>query len=92
MEKNNKLTIKKVQLNHFIETLVDLYDKGVDFIDIIGTIDDRQDSVGISFCKEYMNPEYAKNFDSIPVTKKKPSPTPKKVKTKLSDDDLNQLI
>jgi len=91
MEKNNTLTIKKVQLNHFIETLVDLYDKGVDFIDIIGTIDDRQDSIGISFCKEYMNPEYAKNFDSIPITKKKPT-TPKKVKRKLSDDELNQLL
>lgn len=91
MENDNKLTIKKVQLNHFIETLVDLYDKGVDFIDIIGTVNDKQDSVGISFCREYMNPEYVKNFDSIPVTKKKPT-VPKKVKTKLSDDDLNQLI
>jgi ligand-binding sensor protein len=80
----NHVKIKKVHLNTFIEILVGLYDKGVNYVDIIGTMDDEQDSVGISFSKEYMDDEYKDNFDNIPEIDGD--------KLNLSDDDLNQLI
>jgi ligand-binding sensor protein len=80
----NHVKIKKVHLNTFIEILVGLYDKGVNYVDIIGTMDDEQDSVGISFSKEYMDDEYKDNFDNIPEVDGD--------KLNLSDDDLNQLI
>jgi hypothetical protein len=48
-------------------------------------MDDEQDSVGISFSKEYMDDEYKDNFDNIPEIDRDD--------LNLSDDDdLNQLI
>ena len=63
-----------------------MFDKGVDYIDIIGEINDVQDSIGISFSKEYMNKEMQENFDEID------SKHVKEGDVSLSDDDLNQLI
>jgi hypothetical protein len=81
---NNHVRIRKVHLQTFLDILTDLFDKGVDYVDIIGTLDDDQDSIGISFSKEYMAEEYMENFDNIPVKEK--------IDVKLSDDDLNQLL
>jgi hypothetical protein len=81
----NHVKIKKIHLNTFIEILVGLYDKGVNYVDIIGTMNDEQDSVGISFSKEYMDDEYKDNFDSI-------SETDGDDLNLSDDDDLNQLI
>jgi hypothetical protein len=81
---NNQVRIRKVHLQTLLDILSDLFDKGVDFVDIIGTLDDEQDSLGISFSKEYMAEEYMGNFDNIDI--------PNQLKTNLSDDDLNQLI
>ena len=73
-----------MHLQTLLDILSDLFDKGVDFVDIIGTLDDEQDSLGISFSKDYMAEEYMNNFDNIDI--------PNQMKTNLSDDDLNQLI
>jgi len=81
---NNHVRIRKVHLQTFLDILTDLFDKGVDYVDIIGTLDDEQDSIGISFSKEYMAEEYMENFDNIPVKDQ--------IDIKLSDDDLNQLL
>lgn len=82
---NNQVRIRKVHLQTFLDILADLFDKGVDYVDIIGTLNDEdQDSLGISFSKEYMAEEYMKNFENIDL--------PNQIKTNLSDDDLNQLI
>lgn len=80
---DNKVKIKKVHLQTFLDILTDLYDKGVDYVDIIGHLSDDQDSLGISFRKEYMAEEYMENFDKIEAPEKT---------DKLSDEDLNQLI
>jgi hypothetical protein len=97
MAKDKNVTIKKVHLDSFIDILVELYDKGVDYVDIIGVNDKVQDSIGISFSKEYMNTELRENFDNIPTTNKKESNSSDenikaKINIKLSDDDLNQLL
>lgn len=75
--------IRKIHLDTLIKVLVEMYDKGVDYIDIIGEINDVQDSIGISFSKEYMNKGMQENFDNIPA---------KEENIDLSDEDLNQLI
>lgn len=94
--KDKHVTIKKVHLDSLIDILVDLYDRGVDYVDIIGVNDKVQDSIGISFSKDYMNTEHRENFDNIPTTNKKPTNKEENIKTKinikLSDDDLNQLL
>ena len=52
--KNNNITIKKIPLDSLIDTLVDLYNQGVDYIDIEGQQGDGRDYMAIAFNKEYM--------------------------------------
>lgn len=86
---NNDVKIRKIHLDTLIQVLVEMYDKGVDYIDIIGEINDVQDSIGISFCKEYMNKDMQENFDEINSKHVKEGD----INVSFSDDsDLNQLI
>ena len=85
---DNNLRIRKVSVNAFIDVLVDLYNQGVDYVDIIGILDDVQDAIAISFSKEYMAEDMKTNFDEI-ATKEIETD---QINIKLSDDDLNQLI
>lgn len=91
MKTPKELRIKKVHLDSFIQLLVDLYDKGIDYVDIIGVMDDTQDMVGLSFCREYMSEGKRDDFDNVPIN------ITKKVNDEIQirfsdDDDLNQLI
>ena len=81
------MRIRKVHLMSLMSILSDIYDKGVDFIDIYGIIEDGQDTVGVSFSKSYMDNELADNFDVFTEEQ-----LPSKMNIKLSDDDLNELI
>ncbi len=85
---NNNVNIKKVPLESFINILVELYNKGVNFVDIEGVSGNEQDIVALAFTKEYMSEEGVKNFEEITddVTEVNFS------KNKLSDEDLNDLI
>jgi hypothetical protein len=85
---DSNLRIRKVAVNAFVDILVDLYNKGVDYVDIIGILDDVQDSVAISFSKEYMAEDMQSNFDEIGTKEIETD----EINIKLSDDDLNQLI
>lgn len=85
---DGNLRIRKVAVNAFVDILVDLYNKGVDYVDIIGILDDVQDSVAISFSKEYMADNMQSNFDEIGTKEIETD----EINIKLSDDDLNQLI
>lgn len=84
--KQKQVKLRKIHLDTLMKLLVELYDKGVDYIDIIGTVDKVQDSIGISFCSEYMNEDMKENFDNIP------SKEIDDVKPLSDEDDLNQLI
>ena len=85
---DGNLRIRKVAVNAFVDILVDLYNKGVDYVDIIGILDDVQDSVAISFSKEYMADNMQSNFNEIGTKEIETD----EINIKLSDDDLNQLI
>jgi hypothetical protein len=82
------LRIRRVEVNAFVDILVDLYNKGVNYVDIIGILDDVQDAVAISFSKEYMAEDMQTNFDEIGTKEIETD----EINIKLSDDDLNQLI
>lgn len=90
---NNKreMRVRKVHLLSLMATLQDIFDKGVDFVDIYGVEEEGQDTVGLSytlgfsFTRDYMDSEYVDNFDIM-----SPGESPD-VNIKLSDDDLNQL-
>ena len=83
---NREVKIQKVPLDRLIETLVDLYNKGIDYIDIAGLPGIDQDRMAIVFTKEYMTEEGKKNFGEDYELDLEISPS------KLTDDDINQLI
>jgi hypothetical protein len=87
---NNNLRIKKVPLETFLDILSDLFDKGVDYVDIAGT--DEENGITISFCKEYMSEEFAENFDAIPTTTKSSEEININLPSDSDVDDLNDLI
>jgi len=90
MKKDN-IKIRKVPVEAFLNLLSDLFEQGVDYIDIIGMLDEKQDTIGIAFSKDYMSEDMQDNFEDItPITVNKTADT---IKINLSnDEDLNQLI
>jgi hypothetical protein len=74
--------IKKVPLDEIIDVFMDLYNKGVDFIDIIASETDNR--ISVIFSEEYINEEAIDNFELKDLEID--------IETKLSDEDFNQLI
>ena len=81
---NKEVCIKKIPLDKFIDVLMELYNKGLDYIDIQGVTDSHQDRLAISFTNDYMTPEGVDNFMGSPYIEE--------VDMKLTDEDLNQLL
>jgi hypothetical protein len=90
----NRPIIKKIPLNELIDILSDLYNRGVDFIDMLAPEDPSEDDrMTIKFSKEYMSPdaeleegeELGDNEEDVLDITIIPD-------TKLSDEDLNQLL
>lgn len=84
---DKSLRIRKVDIYALIQTLNELYDRGINYVDIVGEKNNGQDEVGLIFCKSYMDKEYENNFDVFDD-----EPAPSKIDIKLSDEDLDQLI
>ena len=89
----NRPIIKKIPLNELIDILSDLYNRGVDYIDILAPEEPSEDDrMTIKFTKEYMSPDAEleegeelddNEEDVLDITI---------IPTKLSDEDLNQLL
>jgi len=89
MAKKKELRLKKIPLELFLDALDELYAMGVEYVDIVGTMGEEQDTIGLMYCKEYMNQEFIDQFDEN-IDKFIEEEMIKK-DIKLSDDDLNQL-
>ena len=82
---NNKVILRKIPLEIFIDVLMDIYEQGVDFVDIVGINNEIQDEIGVMFSKEYVNEDALHLFEE--------DEEPKNIDVNLSDDnDLNQII
>jgi hypothetical protein len=93
MEENNKkkeVILRKIALQKFIETLVDVYNSGADYVDIVGTPDENQDTIGIVVHEEYLSKDDMQiEFISDEDEEEEyiePNDKP------LSDEDINDLI
>jgi len=84
---NNELTIRKIPLDGFIDILMDLYNKGVDYIDITGVTNEHSDKMAISFTSDYMMEGAEDQFEKAP-----PLDIKDYLNKKLSEEDLDQLI
>lgn len=88
MSKDNIL-LRKIPLDKFISVLVEMYNHGVDYIDISGVPGEDQDKVAVSFTKDYMSEEGKDNLKDIEEDIKLDESF---FKDKLTDEDLDQLI
>lgn len=81
-QNNKEVRFRKINLQMLIETLTHIYDAGADYVDIVGTQDDIQDTINIIVQEEYMTEEPIEEEEDIldddPQT--------------LSDEDINNLI
>jgi len=83
---NNEVRLKKIPLKLFIDTLIDVYTSGAEYVDLIGKSDEEQDSIGIAVSIDYMsvsNNQYYKELSEKILERAKDS--------KLSEEDLNEL-
>jgi hypothetical protein len=90
----NRPIIKKIPLDELLQILSDLYEKGVDYIDILAPDNPiEDDKMTIKFTHEYMSEEALESLDENELADDEEEIldiiiTP----TKLSDDDLNELL
>jgi serine protease inhibitor len=81
-QNNKEVRFRKINLQFLIETLTHIYDAGADYVDIVGTQDDVQDTINIVVQEEYMTEEPLQEED-IPDDDEHQT---------LSDEDINNLI
>lgn len=75
-----EVTIKKIYLDTLIKALVNIYNTGADYVDLIGTTNEQQDVIQIIVKDEYMSKNDDDDDDEIE-------------QTDISDEtDLNELI
>ena len=84
-QNNKEVRFRKINLQFLIETLTHIYDAGADYVDIVGTQDDVQDTINIVVQEEYMTEE---PLGDEPLQEEEEDDIP----TKLSDEDINNLI
>lgn len=89
----NRPIIKKIPLNELIDILSDLYNRGVDFIDILAPEESTEDDrMTIKFTKEYMSPDMELEEGEELDDNEEDVLDIQIIPTKLSDEDLNQLL
>jgi len=71
---------RKVGVQDMLEILTNLYESGVDYVDISGTLGKDTDSITFTFTTEYLSDEAKENFKEKEETKN------------LTIDDINKLI
>ena len=82
---NREVKIQKIPLDKLIDTLVDLYNKGIDYVDIAGVPGEEFDRMAIAFTRDYMTEQGKKNFGEFDLDVEIGP-------EKLTDSDLNDLI
>lgn len=87
---NEEFIIRKVHIQSLVDTLLNLWHQGVEYVDLRGEFSEIEDSVYLGFDKDYMDPEYIDNYEDIIVEVENNSDGEIKSR-KLSDEDLNQL-
>jgi len=83
-QNNKEVRFRKINLEFLINTLTHIYEAGADYVDIIGTQDDVQDTINIVVQEEYL----ANQEDELLEEELREDSVP----PKLSDEDINNLI
>jgi len=98
MENKNQIRLHKIPLGPFLDALLELYNEGLDYVDLVATPDEQQDTIGIMFTQDYMSKEMRDQYGDIvdEIADEIINDIEREEKSKkidLSDNnDLNQLI
>lgn len=90
MDKKGEVILRKIPIDKLIDLLVEMYNKGVDYIDISGVPGEDQDKMAISFTEEYMTKE--DGGEAKKLIKNDTDIADLLSNRKLSEEDLNDLI
>ncbi len=95
-KKKDEVRLKKIPIDMFLQVLTEIYERGVDYFDIIGIPDEEQDTISIIYSPDYMSKDAEAEMtkaieDFIDNLEDEEPPQEIKKDIKLSDDDLNQL-
>ena len=66
--KKQEVVLQKIWLDDFISVLIDLYERGADYIDIVGCHDGKEDAMKIIVKDEYLREDDGTDED---LTKEK---------------------
>jgi hypothetical protein len=88
MKKNPVL--KKVDINELMDTMMELWTRGVDYVDIV--IKPDENSIALMFTEEYLSEEAKEKLLEMEEEEDDFLDECIEVKSKLNDEDLNQLI
>ena len=86
-----KVLIKKISLNEIIDVFVDLYNKGVDYVDLVNT-DEEEGKLSVIFTKEYMCKEMQESDDFELIQKSIEEIDYNEEDSKFSEEDIDDLI
>ena len=86
-----KILIKKISLDEIINVFVDLYNKGIDYVDLVNT-DEEEGKLSVIFTKEYMCKEMQKSDDFELIQDSIEDIDFNEEDSKFSEDDINDLI
>jgi hypothetical protein len=86
-----KVLIKKISLNEIIDVFVDLYNKGVDYVDLVN-VDEEEGKLSVIFTKEYMCKEMQESDDFELIQDGIEDIDYNEEDSKFSEDDINDLI
>jgi hypothetical protein len=86
-----KVLIKKISLNEIIDVFVDLYNKGVDYVDLVN-VDEQEGKLSVIFTKEYMCQEMQESDDFELIQNSIEDIDYNEEDSKFSEDDINDLI
>lgn len=94
MGKKEEVRLRKIPLGVFLDTLLELYNEGLDYIDIVGVPDSKQDTIGIMFSRDYMSDGMKERYEDFEnkVIEELDNEERSKDIDLTNDDDLNQII
>lgn len=85
----NEIKLRKIPLASLIEQLIELYNSGADFVDVVGMNGEEKDTIGIVVKNEYVT--YNRHIEDVFQGKSLMEEDDEEDKP-LSDEDINQLL
>jgi hypothetical protein len=81
----DKMMFRRVPLEALLEVLEDIYEKGADYVDIVGFVEGDEHNLIVSVIKDYFPEELQGNYDIM-------MQEPPQEEIKFEDTDLNDII